>query len=181
MTRKRLKKWLTRVSLIIAVFALVGSALSCDSSSSSSSAPQELDKAPYFTLTTMTGTEVILSELEGAPVVLNFWATWCGHCVAELGYFEAVAQQSEGKIKIVAINVGESASKVQKFFGDYAPSMIVALDKTGEVFSNYSSKYNPREFIPITFFIDSEGVIQYIKVGAFASEMELWDSLRSFF
>ena len=182
MTSKILRGWLTRASLVIMLFALVGGVLGCNSSSpSEDSAPQEVDKAPDFTLPTMAGDEITLSELEGAPVVLNFWATSCPHCVKELHYFEAVAQQSEGEIKIVAVDVGESASRVQEFFGDYEPSMIVALDTRGEVFSNYSSKYNPRGFIPITFFVGSEGVIQYTKLGAFANEMELWDNLRSLF
>jgi len=129
----------------------------------------------------MTGANITLPELEGTPVVLNFWATNCPHCVVELHYFEAVAQQSEGEIKIIAIDVGESASMVQTFFGDYEPTMIVALDKNGEVFVNYCQEDNPRGYIPITFFVDSEGIIQYIKIGAFSSETELWDTLHSVF
>jgi len=130
----------------------------------------------------MTGAEITLSELEGTPVVLVFWATWCVYCTTELHRLEDVAQQNEGKIKIVAINIGESASRVQKFFGDYEPTMIVALDEKIEVFSTYSLRYNnPRGSVPITFFIDSEGVIKHVRLGAFSSETELWDSLRSIF
>jgi thiol-disulfide isomerase/thioredoxin len=129
----------------------------------------------------MTGANITLSELEGTPVVLNFWATWCGPCRAELPYFEAVAQESEGEIKVIAINVGESASTVQTFFGDYEPTMIVALDENREVFVNYCQEDNPRGYIPITFFVDSEGIVQYIKIGAFTSEAELWETLDSVF
>ena len=170
----RMSKKLIRITLIIAVLALAGVALSCSSSLLS-------QEAPDFTLPTMTGANITLSELEGTPVVLNFWATWCGPCRAELPYFEAVAQESEGEIKVIAINVGESASTVQTFFGDYEPTMIVALDENREVFVNYCQEDNPRGYIPITFLVDSEGIIQYIKIGAFQSETELWEALDSVF
>jgi len=170
----RMSKKLIRVTLIIAVLALAGVALSCSSSLLS-------QEAPDFTLPTMTGANITLSELEGTPVVLNFWATTCPHCVVELHYFEAVAQESEGEIKVIAINIGESASTVQTFFDGYEPTMIVALDKNGELFVNYCQQDNPRGFIPITFFVDSEGIVKHIKIGAFTSEEELWEALDSVF
>ena len=168
------KPWLIRITVIITILALAGGALGCDSSLLS-------QKAPDFTLPTMTGANITLSELEGTPVVINFWATWCGYCVVELPYFEVVAQESEGEIKVIAIDRGESVSKVKEFFGDYEPTMIVALDETEEVFWNYCRSDNPRGGIPITFFIDSEGIVQYIKIGAFASEAALWDTLNDIF
>jgi len=174
MASRMSKTWLIRITLIIMVLALAGSALSCSSSLLS-------QKAPDFTLPTMTGANITLSELEGTPVVINFWATTCGYCVVELPYFEAVAQESEGEIKVIAINVGESVSTVQDFFGDYEPTMIVALDKNREVFVNYCQEDNPRWYIPITFLVDSEGIVQHIKIGAFSSEAALWDTLHSVF
>jgi len=170
----RMSKKLIRITLIIAVVALAGVALSCSSSLLS-------QEAPDFTLPTMTGANITLSELEGTPVVLNFWATTCPACRVELPYFEAVAQESGGEIKVIAIDVGQSASTVQTFFGDYEPTMIVALDKNVEVFQTYSRSDNARGYIPITFFVDSEGIVQYIKIGAFQSETELWETLDSVF
>jgi peroxiredoxin len=170
----RMSKKLIRITLIITVLALAGVALSCSSSLLS-------QEAPDFTLPTMTGANITLSELEGTPVVLNFWATTCPHCVVELHYFEAVAQESEEEMKVVAIDVGESDSTVQTFFDDYEPTMIVALDESGEVFANYCQEDNPRGYIPITFFVDSEGIVKHIKIGAFQSETELWDTLDSVF
>jgi len=168
------KTWLIRVALIITILAVTGVALSCNSSLLS-------QEAPDFTLPTMAGANITLSELEGTPVVLNFWATTCPHCIIELPYFEAVAQESEGEIKIIAINVGQSNSTVQDFFGNYEPTMVVALDKTVEVFLNYCQEDNPRGYIPITFFVESEGIVKHIKIGAFASETELWNTLHDIF
>jgi thiol-disulfide isomerase/thioredoxin len=177
MASRMSKTWLIRITLIIAVLALVGGALSCDSSLLS-------QKAPDFTLSTMTGAGITLSELEGTPVVLNFWATWCRYCIVELPYFESVAQQSGGAIEVIAINVGESAATVQSFwqsFFGYEPTMIVALDENSEVYVSYCEKDNPRGYIPITFFVDSEGIVQHIKIGAFTSETELWETLHDLF
>jgi thiol-disulfide isomerase/thioredoxin len=163
-----------RVTLIIAVIALGGIAPSCDSSSPS----EALD----FTLPTLTGANITLSELEGTPVVLNFWSISCSWCRKQLPYLENVAQQSEGEIKVVAINVGDSAATVQEFFGDYEPAMIVALDENREVFVNYCQNYdNSRGYIPFTLFVGSEGLVQYKKIGAFTSEAELWNTLHDVF
>jgi len=129
----------------------------------------------------MAGANITLSELEGTPVVLNFWASFCNPCRTELPYFEAVAQESEGEIGVIAMNVGESASTVQAFFGGYEPTMMVALDENGKTFVDYCRQDNPQWYIPITFFIDSEGIVQDIKIGAFANEAELWDTLNDVF
>ncbi len=159
------------VILIIAVVAIVGIALS-----RSSCSPSDL------TLPIITWDETTLSALEGTPVVLNFWSISCYWCRKQLPYFEDVAQQNEGELKVIAINIRDSASEVQTFFGDYKPTMIIALDKNREAFVDYCQKYNnPRGAIPFTLFVDSEGIIQYIKIGAFSSETELWDTLDSVF
>jgi len=173
------------VILIIAVLAWVGGSLSCSPSNPSDSTPSPLNptrqpqKVPDFTLPTMGGAPITLSELEGTPVVLVFWSTTCTYCNQELHSLEAVAQQNQGKIRVVAINTGESASRVQTFFGDYKPTMIIALDKNSETFVNYCQKYNnPRGYIPITFFINSDGTVEDVNLGA-TSETELRDILRS--
>jgi peroxiredoxin len=174
MVSRMSKTWLIRVTLIIAVLALVAIALSCDSSSPSGT------KAPDFTLPTLTGANITLSELEGTPVVLNFWSISCYWCRQQLPYLEAVAQQGTGEIEVIAINMIDSAASVQTYFGDYEPAMTVALDTNGEVFVNYCQNYNnPRGYTPFTLFVDSEGLVQYVQIGAFTSEAALWDKLSS--
>ena len=169
------------VTLIIAVVAIVGIALSRGSCSPSDSTPQS-QNATDFTLPTMTGANITLSELEGTPVVLNFWSIPCYWCRKQLPYLENVAQQSGGEIKVMAVNMVDNAASVQNFFGDYEPTMIVALDGNGETFVDYCQKYNnPRGSIPFTFFVDSEGIVKYWQTGAFSSEAQLWDTLNSVF
>jgi thiol-disulfide isomerase/thioredoxin len=165
------KIWLILVILIIAVGAIVGIALSCDSSS-----------PPDGTLSIVTWNETSLSAFEGTPVVLNFWSISCPWCVKQLPYLENVAQQNEEELKVIAINMRDSASQIRTFFGDYRPTMIIALDTNREAFADYCLAYNnTRGAIPFTLFFDSEGLVQYVKIGAFASETELRDILDSVF
>jgi thiol-disulfide isomerase/thioredoxin len=165
------KTWIILATVIIAVLALVGNTLSCGCSRPSNS-----------TLPIITWNETTLSELEGTPVVLNFWSTSCYWCKKQLPYLESVAQQSGEEIKVIAINIGESASTVRDFFGDYEPVMIIALDSNGESFVDYClACNNTRGAIPFTLFVDSEGVVQYVKIGAFSSEAALWDTLNDVF
>ncbi|MGQ9546896.1 MAG: TlpA family protein disulfide reductase [Dehalococcoidia bacterium] len=159
------------IAVVIAVLAVVGIALSCSSFSPS--------QAPDFTLPTLTGDNITLSELEGTPLVLNFWTTTCSYCVQQLHYLEAVARQTAGEIKVIAINIGQSASTVQKFFGDYEPVMIIALDTNRETFASYCQQYdNAKGFIPFTLVLDGEGIVRYAKIGAFSNEAELRDTLE---
>jgi len=159
------------VVVIIAVLVVIGWAVSRSLSSPSSTA-----------LNITTWDETTLSTLKGTPVVLNFWNSGCRPCRMELPFLEAVAQESAGEIKVVAINVGESASMIRKFFRDYEPTMIVASDINGQAFVDYCLAYNNTQgYIPLTLFIDSEGIVKHAKIGAFQSEEELWYTLDSVF
>jgi peroxiredoxin len=179
MTKKQLKDWLLRMSLFITIFALAGGTLGCSPPSPSSS-PEELGlivvegevEAPDFTLPTMTGTEITLSELQGTPVVLNFWAIRCPPCRQELPYFDTVARQNVDKATILTVNLEDSTSQIEQFFSNSEVSFIVALDKNAQMTSSYATGY-----IPTTFLVDSQGIVRYAKVGAFASEEQLQASL----
>ncbi len=83
-----------------------------------------------------------------------------------------MARQNADKTTIVAVNLEDSTSQVKQFFGDNEVSFIVALDKNAQMTSSYATGY-----IPTTFFIDSQGIIRYIKVGAFADEKQLQASI----
>jgi len=179
MVKKQLKSRLLGVGVFITVFALAGGTLGCSSPSPSSS-PEELGliavedevAAPDFTLPTMAGTEITLSDLQGKPVVLNFWAIRCPPCKQELPYFDTVAGQNADKATILTVNVEDSASQIEQFFSNSEVSFIVAIGKNAQAILSYATGY-----IPTTFFIDSQGTIRYVKVGGFANEKKLQDSV----
>jgi len=127
----------------------------------------------------MTGTNITLSDLEGTPVVLNFWSISCAYCRQQLPYVENVTQQAEGQIQAIAINIVDTPASLQNFFREYEPAMIVALDENRATFANYCQNFdNSRGYIPFTLFIDSEGMVRYKKIGAFTSEEALRNALH---
>ena len=128
--------------------------------------------APVFILPTLEGTEITLSNLRGRFVVINFWATSCPPCIAEMAYFEAAVKKYPDKLTILAVDIRESEAKVSEFFGDSERTFTVLLDLTGEVASVYGIRYTPT-----TFFVDTEGNVPYAKIGAFASPQHFEDSV----
>ncbi len=128
--------------------------------------------APVFVLPTLEGSEITLSDLRGRFVVLNFWATHCPPCVAEMDYFEAMAKKYPDELTILAVDIREKESKLNEFFGDNERTFTVPMDTTGEVASVYGIRYTPT-----TLFIDTEGNIPYAKIGAFASQQQFEDSV----
>jgi len=129
--------------------------------------------APGFQFQGPGGQPVSLSDLQGSPVLLNFWATTCPPCRMEMPYLQQIWEGWQGKgLVLLAINIMESSSDVEGFMQSQGLSFPVLLDSAGAIAGQYGIQY-----IPTTFFIDSEGIIQEVKVGAFQSMAEIEDSL----
>lgn len=128
---------------------------------SSSSPPLEGQPAPDFTLDSMAGTSVRLSDLRGQVVLVNFWATWCGYCLAELPDLAAVYQehQAEGFV-VLGVDTQESIEQVGGFLkSNYLPYPIL-LDMNGKVARAYRVST-----IPMSFLIDRRGVMRVVLSG----------------
>lgn len=109
--------------------------------------------APDFTLQFPDGKKARLSDWQGQPVVLNFWASWCAPCKEEMPEFVAAAERyQEDGLVVVGINAGESASQAAPFMQQYGITFPVGLDERGDV----QQLYNVRG-LPTTVFIDREG------------------------
>ena len=141
--------------------------------SCSSPVPQVGKQAPDFQLPSLEGQSVSLSDFQGKPILLNFWATWCGPCRQEMPLLQAIfEEQSDNGLVMLAINIGEPAPAVNNFMRNGNYSFPVLLDTERDVAQDYNIRA-----IPTTFFIDEDGVIQEIKVGAFLNMIELRKSL----
>ena len=116
--------------------------------------------APDFALKTPSGEEFKLSALRGTPVVLNFWATWCPPCRAELPELRSASERYAGQIAVVGVNQAESAATVAKAAVELGLTFPIPLDHRGDV----SQVYGVRS-LPTTFFIDRDGVIRQIQNG----------------
>lgn len=131
-------------------------------------APQKGFLAPDFSLETLDGKTVTLSELRGKPILLNLWASWCGPCRLEMPAMEVVYQdyKDEGFI-ILALNVTsqDSVSAARNFVLELGLTFPILLDYTGSV----SQLYQLRAF-PTSFFIDRDGIIQEVVLGGPMSE-----------
>ncbi|KOO49582.1 peroxiredoxin family protein [Viridibacillus arvi] len=121
--------------------------------------------APDFELETLDGKKVKLSDFRGKKVILNFWATWCPPCKAEIPhmqkYYEKFAK--EDNFEIVAVNLTSQQEKVKyvkKFVKTYEMTFPVLLDTEGEQMRTYEI-YT----IPTTYFLDTKGIIQKKVIG----------------
>lgn len=116
--------------------------------------------APDFTLPTLDGGEFRLSDQRGRPVVLNFWATWCGPCQRELPAIERAAAHYRDAVIFAAVDQGESAERVQAFVDEMGLSVIVPMDAEQTV----GERYNVMG-LPTTYFIDESGYIRSVWMG----------------
>ncbi len=123
--------------------------------------------APPFALPGLDGGEVRLAAHRGRHVLVNFWATWCPPCLAEMPSIEAMHRRfADGSLEVIAIASAEEAPRVREFVERLGITFTVAIDADGEV----SARYGARE-LPVTFVLDPGGRI----VAAGRGERD-WDS-----
>ena len=165
---------MNRLKIILSLVLISGLLLAgCSAGTGQSPSPGK--QAPDFQLPDLEGQPVSLSSFRGQPVLLNFWASWCGPCRYEMPFLQEIHEEWTGKspsVVILAVNIGESPSEVNEFMNSYNLSFPVLLDTEG----NVARMYNVRG-IPTTFLIDIDGTIQGIKVGAFSNKTEIEKNL----
>lgn len=119
-------------------------------------APQVGHPAPDFTLSTTDGETVTLSELHGKPVLVNFWATWCPPCRAEMPHIQAAyGEYEEAGLVILAMDQQEPIEEVRLFAEGLGLTFPLVLDTTGQVGTAYLVRA-----LPTSFFIDRDGIIR---------------------
>lgn len=131
--------------------------------------PQVGQPAPDFTLTSLQHGEQSLARWRGQPVLINFWATWCGPCRREMPELVAAHEryQAEGLV-ILAVNLSHQDvhAQVEAFAEEYQVPFPLLLDVTGEV----ADKVYGARGLPMSVFIDREGNVQHIYLGALNHE-----------
>ncbi|WP_193063844.1 peroxiredoxin family protein [Oceanobacillus oncorhynchi] len=118
--------------------------------------------APYFELQTLAGETVKLSDYRGKKVMINFWATWCPPCRAEMPDMEAFYQDKD--IVILAVNLTETENnlqQVQDFVNEYELTFPILLDEKIEVAEQYMIQP-----IPTSYMINSNGVVAFKAFGS---------------
>ena len=125
--------------------------------------------APDFTVLDWEGNERKLSEFEGKPVILNFWASWCGPCKSEMPDFDKAYTAYGDKIHFLMVNVTggrETVESAKAFIEEAGYSFPVYFDTTNEAAYTYGASS-----IPLTYFIDANGDLVTYAMGALSADL----------
>lgn len=121
-------------------------------------------EAPDFSLQTLDGEMVELSDFEGKKVILNFWATWCKPCREEMPDLQSIYAERDEDVVILAVNM-DAHNDVKGFIDSYSVAFPVLLDKEDEVSDMYQVIS-----LPTTYFINEDGIIVQKHIGQITYE-----------
>jgi peroxiredoxin len=170
-----------RVGVLLGVVVLIGSAIvliqradrapagdqaAVGTGALDARAPAKGEPAPDFALPDLDGAVVRLSDLRGKPVLLNFWATWCGPCKREMPDIQQAYTQAHGELVVLAINAeGTTPELARRLARDFRDELnltfpILFDSPDTDVLNQYRLTG-----LPNSFFIDRNGIIQEIVIG----------------
>jgi len=152
------------LSTVVATISLLTCIMGCSVPVGS----QVGDNAPDFTLSTLDGGQIKLSDLKGKPVMLIFWTTGCSACILQMPSLEAAYEELGNDIEFINIDIGESSYNVRETIDYYGFSLPIALDSDESVSMSYNIRYTPTNVV-----IDEQGIIHYIRKGAFTNTDEI--------
>ena len=132
-----------------------------------SATPQSGKKAPEFSLKSADGRTITLSELRGKVVLVNFWATWCGPCRAEMPGFEEAYKKLKSKgFEIVGISLDRQGwADVTPFLKNVRVTYPIVIG-----YQNLVEAYGNFDAIPTSFLIDKQGHIVEQHIGYMSKE-----------
>ena len=123
--------------------------------------------APSLKLPLVGGGEQDVATYRGRPVILNFWATWCDPCRAEMPVFERAQQQYRDRgLVVLGVDFQERDPEIVAFLSEIGVTFPSLVDRTGEVTRQWRATG-----LPTTFLIDRQGIIRDVRVGAFTDDM----------
>lgn len=118
------------------------------------------DTPPNFTLLLPDGRHTTLADLKGRPVLINFWATWCPPCRAEMPELLQAARDYPD-LALLAVNVSEAPTAVSDFAEQFRMDAPVVIDPQGTI----SDRYNISG-LPTSIFLGADGTIVEVRPGA---------------
>ncbi len=128
----------------------------------------ESDAVPNVTLSDFDGNPVHLADYVGRPLVINFWASWCVPCLAEMPGFEQVYQRQRPAVQFLGINLQDDPGAAQAVIRQTGISYPVARDIDGSAFVAFRALG-----MPTTIFVSAEGEVLSLHTGGlFADDLE---------
>ncbi len=135
-----------------------------------SAVTEAVNLAPDFTVLDREGNRVSLSSLRGKPVVLNFWASWCGPCKREMPDFEDAYKKYGNDVQFLFINLADGQSETVEIATAYIDgqgyTFPIYFDTQSEAVTAYGISS-----IPTTFFINADGVLVTYATGAIGTDL----------
>ncbi|MEP6608548.1 MAG: TlpA disulfide reductase family protein [Burkholderiaceae bacterium] len=158
MTPAEQRRWRRRQLLLGLVLAALSPCLPASEFKRLSGQPL----APPVELLTSDGAPFSLSHLRGQVVLINFWATWCEPCVAEMPSLQRLQQTFQGQgVAVVLINYQEGPARIDEFLRKLGLTLSVLRDTDGSVARNWGAR-----IFPATYLVDRAGHIRYAHAGA---------------
>lgn len=133
------------------------------------------ERAPAFSLPDLDGRSMALSNFRGEPVLLTFWGTWCGPCVAEADLFDKLQRELGTRLIVLGLDVADDPKVLQHFLQLRPLSYSILL--AGEFTSPIPKTYDLGA-LPLTVLIDPDGFITYLQRG-FSPDGPLESRVRS--
>jgi thiol-disulfide isomerase/thioredoxin len=119
------------------------------------------DPAPDFKLTALDGKPLTLAALQGKVIFLNFWATWCGPCRAEVPDLIVLQDRYKGRLQIIGLNVDDDdPAEIQKYVDETGINYPVAMTS-----NDIRTQYGGIPALPTSFVLDTEGRVVQKHVG----------------
>ena len=138
--------------------------------------PREGFLAPDFTLETLQGETVTLSDLRGKAVVVNLWASWCPPCRAEMPALQAAYEADRDRgLEILAVDMTyqDTEQDALRFIEEFGLTFTIPMDRDGTVARQYLLRA-----LPSTFFVGPDGVITKVVIGGPMSEATIRTNVR---
>lgn len=125
--------------------------------------------APNFRFLAPNGETLALDAFRGKPVLLNFWATWCGPCRSEMPELQRMHEKLGDQITLLAINLNQSREQITAFFEDLDLTFHVVIDAGQELADDGYMIFG----VPSSFLIDAQGVVVAVKIGPYINSRDI--------
>jgi len=164
--RKRLITWgAGAVALVVVVGLLLSLAPTDDGGTSATGRASIGEPAPAIEMTDFDGVALTLDEYRGTPVVLNFWASWCPFCIAEMPDFEQVSQDFGDDVVFIGVNLRDDSAQALSLAGETGVTYRLAADPSGVVYAAFGGTS-----MPTTVFIDADGIVRDVVAGQMSAD-----------
>lgn len=118
-------------------------------------------KTPDFTLETLDGKQIRLSDLQGKGVLINFWATYCENCIVEMPAIDRQYQKYKDQgIEVLGVNIRENYATVSGYVRQLGVTFPILMDRSGEVTKQYQIGA-----LPHSIFLAPDGTVKNIYIG----------------